>query len=178
MRFALVVGHHSASPGAHNAADGTSEFEFNTRLAINIWRRLRATQLHLDPVIVFRRTLALLPADIRDTVPVFAISLHANAYNGAVSGTETLLYHRAGTATVELAEILQNHLVEGLGLRDRGCKRVRRDERGGWLLSRMRVPTVLCEPFFIDNDRDLARAREVDLVGIYIEAIKQAARKV
>ena len=64
-----------------------------------------------------------------------------------------------------IAEILKNALVENLKLPDRVIKPKTSEDRGGYLLRYTKAPCVIAEPFFIDNDDDLARAQE-DLEGL------------
>lgn len=170
MRCALVVGHKSSSPGAVNPARGLSEFEFNARLAIDVWKRLSTTAVEL--VLVWRRTYRTLAEDINALAPVLVVSMHANAFDRTASGTETLYYHRSRTSK-NAAEAFQRHIVSALGLANRGAKPVTREDRGGSLLADVDAPMVLCEPFFIDNDGDLELAMSVDLAPVYADAIKE-----
>lgn len=171
MRCALVVGHKSSSPGAVNATQSLSEFEFNARLAVDIWKRFYESRVEL--VIVWRRTYGTLAADVNEVDPVLVVSMHANAsHSGTASGTETLYYHRSKWGK-EIAGGFQNHFVSALGLPDRGTKPRTREDRGGGFLGDVAAPAVLCEPFFIDNDSDLERATDIDLAGVYVSAITE-----
>jgi N-acetylmuramoyl-L-alanine amidase len=172
---ALVIGHKKSSPGAGNDRAGIHEFEFNEELAIRIEKKTQNTKIQR----VYRRTWRELPADINGLDPDFVLSLHCNSYNGRASGTEVLYYHKSKIGQ-GIAEILQNHLVDFLGLRDRGVKPKTSEDRGGHLLRYTKAPCVIAEPFFIDNDQDLARARE-DLEGlarVYASAIDEMAQTV
>ena len=86
------------------------------------------------------------------------VSLHLNAFNKDVQGTETLI-HRAGTREDErLARILQGEIVKALRLRDRGVKRSGLALLGG-------VPpcvqaACLTESFFIDSCKSAEEVRE------------------
>ncbi|MGD8694880.1 MAG: N-acetylmuramoyl-L-alanine amidase [Syntrophobacterales bacterium] len=172
---ALVIGHKKSSPGAGNDRAGIHEFEFNEDLAIRIEKKTQNTRIQR----VYRRTYEELPGDINGLDPDFVLSLHCNSYNGRASGTEVLYYHRSKIGE-GIAKILQNHLVEFLGLRDRGIKRKTSEERGGYLLRYTNAPCVIAEPFFIDNDEDLARARDdlEGLAGAYASAIDAIAQAV
>ena len=64
-----------------------------------------------------------------------------------------------------MAEILQNAMVGYLKLPNRGVKPKTSEDRGGYLLRYTEAPCVIAEPFFIDNNDDLARAQE-DLEGL------------
>lgn len=172
---ALVIGHKKSSPGAGNERAGIHEFEFNEDLAIRIEKKTRNTKIQR----VYRRTWEELPADINGLGPDFVLSLHCNSYNGQASGTEVLYYHKSQLAE-SIAKILQNHLVAFLDLRDRGIQAKTSEDRGGNLLRYTKAPCVIAEPFFIDNDQDLARARDdlEGLAGAYASAIDAMAQVV
>ena len=166
---ALVIGHKKSSQGAVNSNYGITEFIFNEKLAQLIEEKVEAVQVQR----VYRRTLEALPDDINELNPLFTISLHCNAFNGTASGTEVLYYHRSQTGK-RIAEILQQRLVGCLGLQDRGVKPKTSEDRGGLLLRTTNAPCVIAEPFFIDNDQDLAKAQS-NLEGLsnaYASAIK------
>ena len=91
-------------------------------------------------------------------------SLHCNAFNGNVSGTEVLYYHRSVKGR-DMARILQNRLTGFLGFPDRGIKPRTSEDRGGYLLKYTIAPCVIAEPFFIDNNDDLDRVKQ-DLDGL------------
>ena len=172
---ALVIGHKKSSPGARNEAIGIHEFEFNEDLAMRIEKKTGNTKIQR----VYRRTYEELPGDINGLNPNFVLSLHCNSYNGQASGTEVLYYHRSKIGK-NLAGILQNHLVQCLGLRDRKIQPKGSEERGGYLLRYTKAPCVIAEPFFIDNDEDLAKARNdlEGLAGAYASAIDAMAQAV
>ncbi len=77
-----------------------------------------------------------------------------------------------------MAEIVLDHLVEYLKLPNRGVKPRSAEDRGGYLLRYTHAPCVIAEPFFIDNDSDLARAQEdIDgLAAVYANTIDQIAQ--
>jgi N-acetylmuramoyl-L-alanine amidase len=172
---ALVIGHKKSSPGAVNQRTGLNEFNFNDDLAITIEKKVLQTAIQR----VYRRTYKELPGDINALNPDFVLSLHCNAYNGRASGTEVLYYHQSEIGK-RIAEILQKHLVEFLGLRDRGIKEKTSEDRGGFLLRYTRSPCVIAEPFFIDNDDDLAAAQnDIDsFANIYAIAIDKISSEV
>jgi N-acetylmuramoyl-L-alanine amidase len=172
---ALVIGHKKNSPGAGNERTGIHEFDFNDELAIRIENKVKKTRIQR----VYRRTWGELPTDINGFDPNFVLSLHCNAYNGQASGTEVLYYHKSKIGEY-IAKILQRHLVEFLGLSDRGIQPKTSEDRGGNLLRYTKAPCVVAEPFFIDNDEDLAKARDdlEGLAGAYASAIDAMAQVV
>ena len=172
-KCALVIGHKKTSPGALNPNAGIKEFDFNEALAIRIEGKTTTSEIQR----IYRRTYKDLPDDINQYDPHFTISLHCNAFNQEVSGTEVLYYYKSKKGKM-MAEILQNAMVGYLKLPNRGVKPKTSEDRGGYLLRYTEAPCVIAEPFFIDNDDDLARAQE-DLEGlaeayaVAIEAISQ-----
>jgi N-acetylmuramoyl-L-alanine amidase len=172
---ALVIGHKKHSPGAVNASSNLSEFDFNEDLALRIEGKIQGTDIQR----IYRRTYKELPDDINALDPDFIVSLHCNAFNGKVSGTEVLYYHKSEKGK-DMAGILLNHLVEHLKLPDRGVKPRSAEDRGGYLLRYTNAPCVISEPFFIDNGKDLARVQEdMDgLVAAYAAAIDEISQEV
>lgn len=86
------------------------------------------------------------------------VSLHLNAFNRRVQGTETLI-HRAGThEDMSLAAAIQSKLVEALHFRDRGVRR-----QGLAVLGTVPPSVKACcltESFFIDSMPDAKTTRE------------------
>jgi N-acetylmuramoyl-L-alanine amidase len=172
---ALVVGHKKSSPGAVNERSGFTEFDFNEDLAIRIEKKVKKTEVQR----IYRRTYNELPDDINTLDPDFIISLHCNAFNRRASGTEVLYYHSSDAGRT-IAEILQRDLVDFLGLPDRGIKPKTSEDRGGYLLRYTNAPCVIAEPFFIDNDQDLTKAKEnlEGLAAVYARSIDEMAQVV
>ena len=156
LECALVIGHKRASPGASNRASGLTEFSFNEALAFEI--EMEVSGLHVQKV--YRRTYSSLPGDINELNPDFIISLHCNAFDESATGTEVLYYHRSTQGKLA-AEILRDHLVNALGLKNRGIRPKTSEDRGGYLLRYTAAPCVIAEPFFIDNDSDLEIATHI-----------------
>ena len=167
---ALVIGHKKKTPGAVNVNKNITEFDFNEDLALRIEKKVEKSQVQR----IYRRTYKQLPDDINELNSDFIISLHCNAFDTNVSGTEVLYYHRSEKGK-KMAEILLSHLVDHLKLAKRGIKPKTSEDRGGYLLRYTKVPCVIAEPFFIDNDDDLTRALEdiEGLAGTYAQAIDQ-----
>lgn len=171
---ALVIGHKKKSPGAGNINKNVAEFDFNEDLALRIEKKIEKSQIQR----VYRRTYKQLPDDINELDPNFIVSLHCNAFDTKASGTEVLYHHRSEKGK-EMAEILLSHLVDYLKLRNRGVRPRTSEDQGGYLLRYTQAPCVIVEPFFIDNDADLAKAQEdiEGLAGAYAKAIDQIAEE-
>lgn len=77
------------------------------------------------------------------------VSIHCNAANGQVQGTEVECYSRMSNGG-NLAQCIQNQIVGALGTVDRGVKEM----PGLIVLKHTDMPAVLVETAFIDNDDD------------------------
>ncbi|PJA27855.1 MAG: hypothetical protein CO189_05775 [candidate division Zixibacteria bacterium CG_4_9_14_3_um_filter_46_8] len=149
----LVIGHKKQSPGAINHHSTLTEFDFNDDLSRRIEQYVQATFVQR----VYRRTYRELPDDLNALKADFVIDLHCNSLNTKATGTEVLYYHKSEIGK-SIAGILLNHLVNHLRLPNRGIKPKTSEDKGGYLLKYTTAPSVISEPFFIDNDNDLARA--------------------
>ena len=173
---ALVVGHRKSAKGAVSADGSVVEFDFNSELAKEIKKRVTKARVQ----IVFRTNttdgLKKLPAKVNAAAPHFILSLHCNAFNKKAKGTETLYFHTSSGGK-KLARIVQKRLLSALELRNRGIREKKVGDRGAHLLKFTKAPCVICEPFFIDNDNDLAVAlrRKKRLAAAYARAIDEAA---
>jgi N-acetylmuramoyl-L-alanine amidase len=172
---ALAIGHKRSSPGAVNPTTGLSEFAFNEPVSLKVAEMLQHSP-HVRVIRVYRREYRDLPGDINELRPDFVIEIHANASADHTASGSECLYYYASDAGAELAAVLQRHLLEELGLSNRGVHGIHVDDRGGYLLRHTKAPAVIAEPFFIDNDEDLKRTVRFDLVAGYARAIEEFAR--
>lgn len=169
-KIALVVGHKSTSTGARNEERKLSEWEFNARLALDVWGRFQDSEI--ECAVIHRRTYKSLPGDVNAYDPDLVVLMHANAsFNHDASGSEVLYYHRSEPSAVAAA-IFQDNFLSELNLRDRGIKGIDSEARGGLMVAGTRAKTVLCEPFFIDFNDDLVVALSSDLTGAYEKSIR------
>lgn len=177
MKVAIVIGHSICDQGAINQASGLTEYAYNETIAHLLSEQM--AEMGIRANVVERRTYEGLPGLINSLGADLCVELHCNAYNQQASGTE-MLYFYASSKGRQAAQMLQTHVVNALGLPDRGLKPTDPDERGGYLLLNTNMPCVICEPFFIDNDRDVAHVTEKRgaLVRAYADAIDQYRREV
>lgn len=157
-KVALIIGHSEQSQGAANA-NGMTEWKYNNELVIVVADQLRKCG-SVSPVIVERDTYADLPGKVNATGADIAVSFHANAFNTQATGSEVLYWHNSENGK-RLAQEMQQAAITTLGLDDRGVKSIgQASGRGAHILRWTAMPCVIVEPFFIDNDSDLAIAQE------------------
>jgi len=176
-KIALIIGHSEDSQGAENKSSGMSEYMFNEPLAMLIAEQLNLSGF--EPITIYRDCSYLqLPIKVNNLTPDIAISLHCNAFNKKQNGTETLHYIKSQNGK-RLAGLLQNEIVNCLGLPDRGLKpcqakhKGKAGDRGGHLLKYTNMPCVITEPFFIDCDKslELANGKLNELAQAFSRAI-------
>lgn len=178
MKVALVIGHKPSSPGACNEDYNICEFAFNDGMVHHVKKKLDEIS-GWDPIIIYRRTYKELPDDINKLNPDFIVSFHCNAFNKEASGSEVLYYYKSSKGK-QVAEIMLEHIVDVLGLPNRGIKGRDTEDRGGTLLRYTKAPCVILEPFFIDNNSDFKKANDLygDFVDAVVNGIKEVKEKV
>ncbi len=151
MRCILIVGHKANKQGACNKKHNVCEYQFNDKLACDIYDKLKEKESNIDIRIIHRRTYKELPDDINKINPEFFISMHCNAFDGKCNGTETLYYHTSKKSKI-IADIVQENMLKAYGFKNRGILPRTMEDNGGTLLRYTNMPGVIVEPFFIDND--------------------------
>lgn len=177
QKVAIVIGHTPSGGGAHNSNSQKSEYDFNNILAPLLADSLR--RKNILPIILYRETYTLLPQQVNDTKADLCISLHCNASNKKTVGAE-VLYHHSSKNGKKLAKLIVDQVAGCLGENNRGAKPIdykhtgSKGDKGGWLVEKTAMPTVIVEPFFIDNDKSLQVATEKrgELANVIASAIK------
>lgn len=178
MKIALVIGHSKESQGAVNKTYEMSEFVFNEDLANKIFSQWNDFSTEDEITIVYRRNgLRELPNEINALNPDMVVSLHANAFNGTTNGCEILYYHTSIKGK-EIAQIFKDDILQLFKNTDRGLKPRTSEDRGGYLLRYTNAPAIICEPFFIDNDEEYLKAKELldngTLAKTYCESLQKS----
>lgn len=176
----LIVGHSPRSPGARNLGptmepgDDLYEYHFNRPIVKHLLNVLknRGVDAAMDLYQPRGGNVARWNGASK-----LLIEFHCNAFDRMATGTEVL--YAAGSVKGEVAaDIMQDHLVAVLGLPSRGSRPKVRSDRGGYLLWGVSQVTLIPEPFFIDNDADLATARKTNLVTAYADAIEAISAEI
>jgi len=156
-KLAIVVGHTERNPGAKGISPISNyEYFWNKRLAKLIQSFANSNDIECG--IFFRDGVGIVGAykKVVQWSPHSCVELHFNAYNGAVTGTETLygLYDPSR----EWAQNIQNLMVElyeRSGKLNRGIKKRAIGERGGKNVNQLEnIPSCLIEPYFGDASKD------------------------
>jgi N-acetylmuramoyl-L-alanine amidase len=169
--IAIIVGHSLESQGAVNGAAGMTEYRFNSALADKLAAELQASG-HDTVVLLRKHGYRKIIEDVNATGADIAISLHCNAFNTKASGAETL-YWNSSSKGLLLAKCVLEEVVRALGNINRGTKPIKSGDRGAPLLKGTTMPCIIAEPFFIDNDTELANAsaKKGDLITAYANGV-------
>lgn len=98
------------------------------------------------------------------------VSIHGNTFEDAtVSGTEVFYYHNNSRM---LAEILQKHVVEATGFRDRGAKK-----EDFFVLTDTEMPSALIEVGYLTNPEDESKMWDDDFQNKVAMAIVEGIKE-
>ncbi|MGR1583355.1 N-acetylmuramoyl-L-alanine amidase [Thalassobius sp. S69A] len=171
MKLAVVVGHNARAQGAIRQDTGETEWSWNSKLAMRIYDLAPAA---IDVKVFFRNpVIRSYTKEIQDVYrrsdewgADATVELHFNSHhNPDATGTETL--SSGSRMSLAYAGALQEHMLDALGLKDRGEKIVRTG-RGSASLISGKAPAALIEPFFGSSPEGLAatdEGREVDALA-------------
>lgn len=182
---AILIGHNSVAKGAYSERLDVSEWVYNQSVFAEM--RDREAEFGLELRQFFRKKNARgYAAEIKEAYtaidawdPAAILELHFNAASATATGTE-MLHLDGSTKGAILAGAVQNAVVEGLGLRDRGLRARVRSDRGGTSLVAARAPTILTEPFFGSSRYDCERMLDVGHEGLaraYLIGIRDALER-
>jgi N-acetylmuramoyl-L-alanine amidase len=147
----IDAGHGGFQPGAPGIT-GVWEKTYNLELALRVGELLQWAGAQVSYTRMEDQTISLRErVDKVQTVNAeILVSIHANASLARdATGTETL-YHPAIQESQWLAKAIQEHLVDQLGLTDRGTKQ-RHDL---YILRHSPVPSALVEVGFLDHPEE------------------------
>ena len=184
VHLGIVVGHTRDNGGAIMAKPyNMSEYVYNTVVAKKMKAYAEAVYKGSVKVSIFFRDHGGIAEAYGGAILAgcdAVIELHFNAYNGLVTGTETLCTPDNGD--VEFAHIIQRGMctVFGRQAMSRGVKAISRSERGGWSVHSF-PPGVNClvEPFFGDTPSEavLAMSNQDEYAKGLINSVVLWARK-
>lgn len=167
--IAISAGHTPTNPGAKKG--NISEYSLTTAIAGRICQILSEKGYYTW--LIGADTNAAQIEQINKLNPSCGLELHFNAFStDEMSGTEVL--HAGSKRGIQLAQHIQNNLLDRLGTKNRGIKKgyYQGDYRKPLveMLSKTNCPFVIPEPLFLSNPGDFAKvnAEMRELVAIAI----------
>lgn len=168
--IALCVGHSRLGDSGATSSDGTNEWDYNSKLAKVISRKLVALK-HSTVVIDkydgsgYSAAIRWLSADLRKRGAKVAVELHFNAAGSGATGHEWLCWHssKGGYSMAQsLDQAFQSCVSE---IKSRGVKTRTASDRGSLFLRLTPCPAVIGEPFFGSNPNDWAIGKDMEKIG-------------
>ncbi|MGC6587832.1 N-acetylmuramoyl-L-alanine amidase family protein [Paenibacillus sp. Dod16] len=174
-KVVIDSGHGGKDNGA-TGASGSFEKDFTLQLALKV-EELAKQEPQIE--VVLTRSEDRFISSIDRERPEIAnrlgadifISIHGNTYEDAsVSGTETYYYHEDSRF---LAEIMQKHMVQTSGFRDRGVKK-----EDFFVLKDSNMPAALIEMGYLTNPQEenemLTEDFQYRMASSILDGIKEA----
>lgn len=151
--IAIDPGHGGSDPGA--VANGLQEKDVVLDIGQRVQQKLNAAG---SDVVMTRTSDVYVGLEERARIANAAsassfVSIHANAANGAASGTETF-YYTGSQDGAELAGLIQEEMIKALGTADRGSK-----DANYSVIRNTSMPAVLAEVAFMDEPSDAEKLR-------------------
>ncbi len=151
--IAISAGHTPTRPGAKQG--NISEYSLTTAIAGRLCQLL-AEKGH-EPWLIGADTNTAQIEAINKLNPTLGLELHFNSFTtDEMHGTEVL--HAGSRKGIQLAQHIQNNLLDRLGTKDRGIKKgyYQGDYRKPMIemLSLTKCPFVIPEPLFLSNPAD------------------------
>ncbi|RKD75265.1 N-acetylmuramoyl-L-alanine amidase [Sinobaca qinghaiensis] len=151
--IAIDPGHGGSDPGA--VGNGLQEKDVVLDIGRRVEQKLNAAGSNVvmtrsnDVYVGLERRAQIANSANADSF----VSIHANAFNGAASGSETF-YYSGSRDGAELAGLIQEEMVKALGTADRGSR-----DGNFSVIRNTSMPAVLAETAFIDEPSDAAKLR-------------------
>lgn len=145
MKIFINPGHGGKDPGAVGK-NGTKEAQIVAEIAEILRKRL---VLNAYPVEVYQqnRSLSEVAAKENASKSTLFISIHCNSHKKPEAHGLEVWYYEGSYKGIQLARIMQEQLVNGTGLTDRGIK----SSAGLYVLRKTIAPAILIELPFISN---------------------------
>lgn len=157
-RVAICVGHSRDGDKGAYSIGGVSEWDYNSKVAVLLARKLRASGL--DPVVVkvypkraYSAAIRWLSSFVRDHNIDIALELHFNSASPSAQGFEYLYWHTSKEGLSLASCLMASHRSAKPDSVNRGVKAINQG-RGSYLLRKLHCPVVICEPFFGSNRND------------------------
>lgn len=160
--IALCVGHSRSGDNGAVSVDGTSEWTYNSDLAVLVQAELKS--LGVKSFIIkkyegsgYAAAMNWAAGEVKRRGGTLACELHFNAASSPVARGHEWLYYHSSPRGKAVAASLSKAFSEKIGAQNipsRGIKPKRSGDRGALFLQKTHCPAVICEPFFGSNLKD------------------------
>lgn len=160
----IIIGHEKEKPGAYGVHP-VDDYEYNYNSGLAVLIKQSGKNSNIKVPLIFRDYIGIKGAynNALTYNPDAIIELHFNSYNSKVEGCEVLYTDKkdlSGIKEKAFASLLLNNIHDVMQNNNRGLKKLAsKGERGFYNLSRTnKIPSVIIEPFFGDNQEDASKA--------------------
>lgn len=157
---AICVGHSRKGDEGAVSVDGTTEWDYNYRVAMTLADTLRELGC-FEPIayVVYPRksygaAIRWLADRLRSDGAEIAVELHFNAASPSAHGYEYLHWRHSRKGRLLAQSLLDAQSSEYPSSHNRGLKPKDRGDRGATFLRLTHCPAVICEPFFGSNETE------------------------
>jgi len=185
IKVAIVIGHNAKAKGAYASAPlDEYEFDYNDKVATKMIELASESNIKLKKFYrKYRNSYSMEIKEVYDNLTDWgadiSIELHFNSFeNKNANGTEILSSGSKGS--LRLANKLQKSMLSKLQLKDRGVKIIRKGDRGYLSLVVAPIPSVIVEPFFASNPKNMKRMAKIGIDGLakaYLNGLIKYSRK-
>ncbi len=178
QKVAVVVGHSRQGDRGARSVDGTSEWDYNRKVGLDLEEALRHRDVpvwYCDdiPAASYNSAMAWAADQMRARRVTLAVELHFNSAGPSAAGYEYLYWHTSRASGTLADHLQQQHALHWPQAIGRGAKSRYGGDRGSGFLLKTPCPAVICEPFFGTNrdEWERYRGRTGELAATYAAGI-------
>ncbi|HZG71422.1 MAG TPA: N-acetylmuramoyl-L-alanine amidase [Chondromyces sp.] len=160
MKLYLDPGHGGSDPGAHNNELLEKDVSLDIALRIHtvLLNEYEDVEIRLSRKDDSRKSLSQRTKEANSWGADYYLSIHCNAFNGSAQGYEDYIYSGISdsSTTAKYQDIIHGEIVKWSGLKDRKKKKANFQ-----VLRETKMPALLTENGFIDNEHDAALMKQL-----------------
>lgn len=180
-RVAICVGHSRIGDNGASSIGGVSEWVYNYHVAKCLSGQLKkrgfsSQVFNVYPKSTYREAVEWVAGQVTSDKYDVVLELHFNSYDdGSVSGYEYLHHHKSEKGEKLATALNEAHKSANAWQKERGAKPVKTGQRGFRFLSKVKPPTVICEPFFGSSPQEWRMLLDAhdQIAEIYADGIEQ-----
>lgn len=164
MKVCFNIGHGRNANGIFDFGTQSKdfnikEFDFNKDVAENYLRPMNWPS-DIQVNFVYQQSWEGLPKQLNELKPDFILSMHCNGAAGEATPGSEVLYAEGSVKGLQAAKIALSELEKVFGKSGRSTPLLSRtlNDRGGGLLIHTAAPIIICEPFFMTNNKSMGFA--------------------
>lgn len=171
MKVFLNPGHGGTAPGAISK-NGNKECDITAQITDKLCSKIIENKLCDLEVFQQKKSVTEISEEERKSNSDLFISIHCNSFCRSSANGVEVLYYEYSSKGEELAQIMQNALVKGTGLEDRGI--IPRNDVH--VLKRTKAPAILVELAFLSNPQE--EQLLLNYQDIFVDALYQGIKDI